>query len=347
MKVAPIHHAFEKQDNTRHIIIDCGYLDKLYAHDTYRQLNLPDPVVRYPEPNSAIRRLATRELVGQLRDAIESVEPDHLLVYGDLDSSLAAAIAATGCGLEFTHVEAGLRSYDYFDREETNRLAIDRLATLYVTHSVSAMDALRFEATDGDSILLSASPAVETLFAKIADARATVPETFGLTPGSYCLASLHRYETLRDEERFSRLIGALASLSDHVPVALINYRSTASMIARSFAGIENRVTLIPTLSYLDYLGLLRHASIVVTDSSGLQDETAVLGIPCVTCRTSTHRVQTEELGNRLVGFDPEALVTAAIAAMIPSAYEAKVPAIWHRSAGADIVTFLCRHLTAK
>jgi UDP-N-acetylglucosamine 2-epimerase (non-hydrolysing) len=347
MKVAPIHHALAAREDVHHVIVDCGFLEKLYAHETYTQLKLPDPIVRLGEPKKSSAGETMRELLDQIGRAFDRVEPHHILIYGDLDASLAAAVAAAARGVDFTHVEAGLRSHDYDDREETSRLAIDRLAKYYVTHSLDAVDALRTEVTDGDEILLTASPAIQSLFNNLTRATNRALTAYALDAGTYCLAAIHRHESLRDPERFKQLIQALIKISDILPVVLLNYRSTASLVTQTFSGIDRQLSLVPTMSYLDYLGLLQGARLVVTDASGIHDEASALGIPCVIARKATHRVSPSPSSERrtVAGVETAKLVSAAQKAFESDLIATDVPALWHRAAGQDIAGFLLQHLS--
>lgn len=341
MKAAPIHKALSTRSGVKHVLMDFGYLDKLYAHDTYTQLELPDPVIRYEEPAKSTPRATFAELVRQIAEGIGRLKPDHLLLYGDIDVSVAAAVAAAASGVPYTHVEAGLRSHDFKDHEESNRLLLDRLASFFVTHAVEAVETLRSEVqAGGDDVLLTASPAIETLLTHVDGATDRALDALGLEPSLYCLATIHRRETLRDQERFREIMEGLIGVANSLRVVLLTYRSTREVVDATFSGIEHQVLLAPTMSYLDYVGLLKGARIIITDSSGLQDEAAALGIPSVTCRTTTHRPKASGL-NRLAGHS--AVQIEAIAAELishPSDFLPDLPSLWRRPSGSDIGEFL-------
>jgi UDP-GlcNAc3NAcA epimerase len=247
--------------------------------------------------------------------ALAETEPDWTLVYGDTNSTLAGAQAATAAGVPVAHVEAGLRSGDLSMPEERNRIEVDRLGALLLCPDKRSADTLRGEGVGGRVEVVGDVMYDACLqLAPLARQRSAALRNFGLEPGRYVLATVHREANVRPE-RLARILAGLARLDE--PVLLPAHPRTAGT-ARSEGLSLGHVQISPPLSYLDFAALASQARVIVTDSGGIQKEAYWYGVPCVTARPSTEWVDTVAAGaNVLVDDDPDALVAAVRDARMP------------------------------
>jgi UDP-N-acetylglucosamine 2-epimerase (non-hydrolysing) len=256
-----------------------------------------------------------------------------VVVAGDVNSTLAGALAATQLGLPVAHVEAGLRSFDPTMPEEHNRRLTDHLSALLLTHSESANENLAAEGIPDERVRLVGNTMIDTLLASVDAARElAVWREHGLEAGGYLLATLHRPALVDRPELLARAMAALASVARELPVVFpVHPRTKRNLEA---AGLDTPgVVLTPPLSYLSFLSLEAGAAAVVTDSGGVQEETTALGVPCFTLRDTTERPVTVTHGtNVVVRLDPEAILTipGRLSAGVPAA---EGPPLWDGRAG--------------
>jgi UDP-N-acetylglucosamine 2-epimerase (non-hydrolysing) len=229
-----------------------------------------------------------------------SPRPDLVVVPGDVNSTLAAALVATKLHLPVAHVEAGLRSFDRSMPEEVNRVAVDHVADLLLTPSPDADENLAREGIPAARVRRVGNLMIDTLRRHLPAARArAVPEALGLAPGRFAVLTLHRPSNVDDPEVLRGLLGAVAELARTLPVVFPVHPRTR---ARLPAGTGDGLVLVEPMGYLEFLSLTSAARLVLTDSGGLQEETTALGVPCLTLRENTERPVTCELGtSRLVG----------------------------------------------
>lgn len=276
-----------------------------------------------PKYHLGVREPSHGAMVGRMLEALERVmlaeQPTLVLVYGDTNSTLAGALAASKLHLPIAHVEAGLRSFDRRMPEEINRVVTDHLASLLFCPSDTATRNLRAEGISlgvhvvGDVMLDSLGTAV----ARVRQ-RTETRDAHGLVAGEYVMATLHRAENTDDPVRLREILAALADLNE--PVVLPLHPRTRAAIAREGLEVSDGVRLLAPLGYLDMIQLEQSARVIVTDSGGVQKEAYWLGVPCVTIRDSTEWVETVNTGwNRLVGADRGAIVSAIRSTERPSA----------------------------
>lgn len=246
-------------------------------------------------------------------DLLQAAPPDAVAVLGDVDSTLAATLGATGAGVPVVHVEAGLRSRELERKEETNRRVVDRLADRLYTHSHTATHQLQREGRAAEDIVEVGNVMVDTL---IAMADRTCPPEFDPIPTTFGLVTLHRPELVEHPELLNPVLDALAILADDVPLLFPTHPRTADRIAELRWTPSPGLTLLPPLLYSRFAWLLRRARVVITDSGGVQEEAAFLGRPCLTVRPDTERpVTTTDGTNEVVGRDPKRLLAAARASL--------------------------------
>ncbi len=309
IKSAPLSVAL-REAGIEEIVLHTGqHYDRLLSQVFFDELELEPPNfsldLRTADPES-------------MRPPIESVlrenRPDWVLVYGDTNSTLAGALAASELGFPVAHVEAGLRSGDISMPEEQNRIRVDRLAQLLLAPDTRSEAILRDEAVPGHIELVGDVMADATRqLAPIARARSHVLDRLELDPGSYVVATVHR-EANTAQPRLGRIAEGLSRLAGPV-VFPVHPRTRKALEAE---GLEPAVRTVEPLGYLDFAALASQARVIVTDSGGLQKEAYWYGVPCVTLRPSTEWVDTVEVGaNELVDDDPDRLVEAVTRARMP------------------------------
>jgi UDP-N-acetylglucosamine 2-epimerase len=248
----------------------------------------------------------------RIAETLRRERPDWALVYGDTNSTLAGALAARDTGIQLAHVEAGLRSGDLSMPEERNRIEVDRVATVLFCPDERSSEILAAEGVSGRREVVGDVMYDACLtFEPIARSRSSALERFGVEPGRYLLATVHREANVRPE-RLARIVDGLNRLNE--PIVFPAHPRTRAAIS----GLEPHVQLTEPLGYLDLAALASQARVVLTDSGGLQKEAYWYGVPCVTLRPSTEWVDTVEVGaNVLVDDDPDAIAAAVAGAQMP------------------------------
>ena len=335
-KLAPVHRACRAAGFTQ-IVVDTGqHYDDVMAGSFLRDLGLPDPDVRLGV-GSASHAVQTARIMERLEPVLEAERPDWVVVYGDVNSTLAASVVAAKLapttGVRTAHVEAGLRSGDRGMPEEINRLVTDRLADLLLTPSRDVHATLAAEGESPDKIVFVGNVMIDTLLHSLTRARETrYRESQGLAAGEAVLVTLHRPSNVDDEQRLGAIASALARVAEERPVIFPAHPRTRGRI-QAF-GLEQafgKVMLVEPVPYLQLLDLEADAHCVVTDSGGLQEETTALGVPCFTLRDNTERPVTVTEGTNQLVRDP-GTVPALVAAATPLA---KRPAEFRRPDGWD------------
>jgi UDP-N-acetylglucosamine 2-epimerase len=296
------------------LIVNTGqHYDDELSRVFFEELDVPAPALELGIGDGSSTSQTWRMLQA-LEPALEELEPDMVLVYGDTNSTLAGALAAAQRRVPVAHVEAGMRSFDRAMPEELNRVLTDHASDLLLCSTETAVANLEREDVAGDVRLVGDAMADVTLaFAPVAEERSRALEEHGLTPGEFLVATAHRAGNVDDPQRLARLVELLEALP--LPTVLpLHPRTRARLVA---AGLLERLEraprlrLAPPLGYLDFLTLARHARAVLTDSGGVQKEAYLLGTPCVTLRNTTEWVETVDAGwNVLVDLDTEAALSA-------------------------------------
>jgi UDP-N-acetylglucosamine 2-epimerase (non-hydrolysing) len=280
----------------------------------FQELGLPAPEVNL-EVGSGSQAYQIGAIVSGMEPILERERPDWVLVEGDTSSVLAAALAANKLGRRVGHVEAGLRSYDRRMPEEINRILTDHLSDALFAPTEHARGILLGEAVAESRIHVTGNTVVDELLLQRPRAeRPGLLERFGVQPGAYALATVHRAENTDDPERLRGIFRGLADSAHALGLtvlAALHPRTTARLGQLGMV-VTGAVRALPPLSYLDFLGLHTRAALVLTDSGGLQEEACTLRVPCVTLRDNTERPESVEVGaNRLAGAEPERIVECA------------------------------------
>jgi len=277
-----------------------------------------------------------------LEELMLDVEPDRVVVYGDVNSTLAAALVAAKLHVPVAHVEAGLRSFDRSMPEEINRVVTDVLSNLHFTTSPEAAENLVNEGISLSSVHFVGNSMIDTLtrFRELFDVDRN-RRRFRLN-ADYAVATVHRPSNVDDEQAAERLVRAFDMVSPEIPILIpLHPRGRKNLEAAGLGDLPG-VTVCEPLGYLDFMALLSGARLVMTDSGGIQEETTVLGVPCLTLRDNTERPITVTMGtNKLVGTDPEFIHKSAVE-VLQDPPRGQTPALWDGSAGRRIAEILRR-----
>lgn len=349
MKVAPIVAAMKRHPSKfAPVVVHTGqHYDRQMSEAFFADLDLPEPDVHLGV-GSASHATQTAAVMERFESVVLQEKPDWVLVVGDVNSTLACALVGVKLGVKVAHVEAGLRSRDRTMPEEINRLLTDQIADLLFTPSSDADENLRAEGIPEERICLVGNIMIDSLFLNLERSTASaIRENLGVADADYAVMTLHRPSNVDDRATLTRILEALEEIAQRVPVVFPMHPRTRKAIgAFGFAGrIERAKGLRPIdpLGYLDFLRLFSGARLVLTDSGGLQEETTVLGIPCLTLRENTERPITVRLGtNTIVGTDPLRITTEAFAAFDRARGKntLRVPPLWDGHTAERIVAAL-------
>jgi UDP-N-acetylglucosamine 2-epimerase (non-hydrolysing) len=347
MKLAPVARALAVRGTVTHVIVHTGqHYDAGMSAAFFDDLAIPLPDHNL-EVGSGPHGVQTGLIMQRLEPLLAELRPDTVLVYGDVNSTMAAALVAAKLGIGVGHVEAGLRSRDWTMPEEINRVVTDRVADLLFAPSRDAVESLRAEGVPPERIHFVGNVMIDTLCWTLPRAQALDPAgRRGLAPGGYAVATLHRPSNVDDPATLRELVATLAELGRRVPVVFpIHPRTRARLLEFGVdgrGGGEDGLRLCEPLGYVEMLGLVAAAAVVVTDSGGLQEETTYLGIPCLTVRPNTERPVTCLHGtNRLVPTDQKTILAAASRALARRAPARPVLERWDGRAAERIVSVLC------
>ena len=341
MKIAPVMQAFARSGEATQTLVHTGqHYDEELSKYFFEDLALPRPDVDLGV-GSASHAVQTARVMIALEPVLTRVQPDWVFTVGDVNSTVAAALVAAKLGIRVAHVEAGLRSGDWSMPEEINRVVTDRLSDLLFTTEASADENLRAEGVPEHRIHFVGNVMIDTLLQHRERAlELGVHEGMDLERGRYILVTLHRPSNVDDPDRLASLLNALGELTAGTghPVVLPLHPRTSERVRR--LGLEHLLAplhVLPPLRYLEFLGLMAAAGLVVTDSGGIQEETTVLGVPCITVRPNTERPATITHGtNRLYDGDPSGLLDEARSALL-EVRDGRIPPLWDGHAAERIV----------
>jgi UDP-N-acetylglucosamine 2-epimerase (non-hydrolysing) len=316
------------------VLVHTGqHYDRMVNDVFFEELPLPTPHVQL-EVGSGRHGAQTARALAALEETFLELQPDLVVVPGDINSTLAGALAAAKLQIPVCHLESGLRSFDWSMPEEHNRRVADVLSSLLLTHSEDANRNLAAEGVDPDRVRFVGNTMIDTLFATVGKARALEAcREHGLSRRGYILVTLHRPALVDDPALLRRTMTALEAVAREIPILFPVHPRTAARLRD--LGLDDRpsIVLAEPQPYAQFLSLEADAAGVVTDSGGVQEETTALGIPCLTLRDNTERPVTVTHGtNHVLGLDPERL--AAIPRLIGTPRPHLVPPLWDGRAGA-------------
>jgi UDP-N-acetylglucosamine 2-epimerase (non-hydrolysing) len=335
VKVAPLFHALAARPDVAPSLLHTGqHYDWALSRAFIERLGLPEPD-RYLGVGSGSHAEQTAGVLVGVERALQDLRPDALVVAGDVNSTLGAALAAAKARCPLAHLEAGLRSRDWTMPEEVNRAVTDRVADLLLCPSSDAVENLRHEGVEPERTALVGNTMIDSLFELLPAARrAHRPESLGLQPERYVLVTLHRPALVDEPSRLGAVLRVLRRIAGELPVVFpMHPRTRARVEERDSAALDGLMAL-PPIDYLEFIALEASARLVITDSGGVQEETSALGVPCLTYRSSTERPVTVELGtNRVVGVDADALANAAREALSRERPAPSQIPLWDGAAG--------------
>ncbi len=332
MKVAPVYAELESRGAVEQRLVHTGqHYDRDVNDVFFAELPLPEPHEQLAV-GSGLHGAQTGRALAELERVFLEWEPDFVVVPGDVNSTLAGALAAVKLGVPVCHLEAGLRSFDRTMPEEHNRRLTDHLSSLLLTHSEEAHANLEAEGISGNGVVFVGNTMIDTLLANVDKARELAAwRDFGLAQREYVLVTLHRPALVDDPTLIVETLLALERLAEQIPVLFPVHPRTRARLET--AGVlPERVQLVAPLGYSTFLSLQTGAAAVVTDSGGVQEETTALGIPCFTLRANTERPVTVTHGTNVVlGLDPRRI--AEIPARLAAPRKNVVPPFWDGRAG--------------
>ncbi len=346
MKVAPVMKALEKKDGIQQILIHTGQHYDINMSDIFfQQLGIPAPDINL-EVGSGSHALQTSQIMSRIETLLIEEKPDLVLVPGDVNSTMAAAIVCAKLRIPIGHIEAGLRSFDRNMPEEINRLITDQIADFLFTPSADGDKNLLREGIAPEKIHLVGNVMIDTLVRLLPRALARwsyVGSSLQIQEKKYCLVTLHRPSNVDDSSILLKIMATLEELSrDIIMVFPLHPRTRQQLKQMGLHADKKTLRIIEPLGYLDFLVLQNNAKLVITDSGGIQEETTYLGIPCLTVRENTERPVTVTLGtNILVGQNIERLKHEAFRILNNDVKAGVIPPLWDGNASDRIADIIC------
>lgn len=345
MKIAPLMRAYRGHERIQPLLVHTGqHYDEKMSDLFFRQLQIPEPDINL-EVGSGSHAAQTAEIMKRFEPVMLEHKPDWVVVVGDVNSTIACALVAVKLGARVAHVEAGLRSFDRTMPEEINRLLTDAISDLLLVSEPSGVENLRAEGVAADKVAFVGNVMIDTLLASRARAEQSgVLAELGIARGQYNVLTLHRPSNVDDAAVFGRLLDALEPIQRDLPIIFPVHPRTVANLGK--LGLMPRVQamgmrLVEPLGYLDFLKLTANARVVLTDSGGIQEETTILGVWCLTLRENTERPVTLTQGtNTLCGTDPTKIVEAYRRCRAATAAGGRVPEKWDGKAAERIAELL-------
>lgn len=360
MKIAPVMRAMNsgKHDMSAILLHTGQHYDAAMKQSFFDQLAIPEPDIDLGV-GSGSHAVQTAEVMSSFEPVLDRVRPKAVIVVGDVNSTIACALVAAKKDIPVFHIEAGLRSYDRKMPEEINRVLTDQISDCLFTTERSAKDNLLREGIEEHRIHFVGNVMIDTLRYNL-DRAKLLAETFtdnGLADkissfeGRYGLLTLHRPSNVDDPATLERLLKVLHEISEKIPLVFPIHPRTHKCIKN--AGLEglinsSRIQVLPPVGYLEMLGLMKDANVVLTDSGGIQEETTSLGVPCVTLRENTERPITVDQGtNTIVGTDEHAIMTTVDDILSTGGKAGRLPELWDGRAAERIADIIFHWTTER
>jgi len=367
MKIAPLLREMRKHPEIVPLLIHTGqHYDVKMAGQFFHDLQIPEPDVSL-EVGSGSHAYQTAEVMKRLEPVLQDIRPDVVVVVGDVNSTMAAALTATKLQIPVAHVEAGLRSFDRGMPEEINRLVTDAVSDYLFVSEESGQENLLREGVDKDKIFFVGNVMIDSLEAcRLLWERSNICSRLNLKKREYGVITLHRPANVDNPETLRGLVEALAKISTQLPLVFPTHPRTRARLKEFnleeyFTDLsmdsalggrsstvnrqDSRLCCLDPLGYLDFMSLMAHARLVLTDSGGLQEETTVLGVPCLTLRENTERPVTVTHGtNRLVGVSAARIIDETLKILSSSQSASSSPPLWDGKTARRIVSVLKEQL---
>lgn len=349
IKIAPIMSAY-RQTDLKPVLIHTGqHYDERMSNLFFRELEIPEPDLNLGV-GSGSHAVQTAQTMIRFEEVLLQHKPQAVLVVGDVNSTIACGLVAVKMGIKLIHVEAGLRSFDRSMPEEVNRMLTDRISDLLFCTEQSGVDNLASEGTPADRVHLVGNVMIDTLRKNLRKAEESrVLQDLELIDRGYAVLTLHRPSNVDDPVTLGRLLDVIDIIQRDMPVVFpIHPRTRKNLMESGLAARlkgMSALKLVDPVGYLDFLKLMSSAQIVLTDSGGIQEETTILKVPCLTLRNTTERPITAEIGSSyLVGNDPEKILSVYRDIRAGRAREPKIPPLWDGQAAKRIVDVLVTEL---
>lgn len=360
MKIAPLIKAMRKHQDLTPMLIHTGqHYDVGMAKQFFEDLQMPQPDVSL-EVGSASHAVQTAEVMKRLEPVLEQERPDLVLVVGDVNSTVAAALTAVKLHIAVAHVEAGLRSFDRSMPEEINRIVTDAIADYLFVTEESGLQNLLSEGVDKNKMFMVGNVMIDSLEASRRSwERSTIHAQLNVTRQRYGVVTLHRPANVDSPVVLEGVIRALLEVARHQPMIFPVHPRTRRCL-EAMQGLQSSLHFgtqsmsdpglycLEPLGYLDFMALVAGANVILTDSGGIQEETTALGIPCLTLRDNTERPVTVTHGtNRLIGTSPAKIVQEALRVIHTPPPRTAPPPLWDGKASERIVAILRERLNAR
>ena len=349
MKVAPLHRAFQEAGIDSLIVHTGQHYDEKMSDIFFEQLEMPEPDV-YLGVGSGSHAEQTARIMTAFEKVVEDEEPDLVLVVGDVNSTVACSLVATKMHIPVAHVEAGLRSGDRRMPEEVNRIVTDSIADFLFVTEESGVENLKGEGVPDEKVAFVGNVMIDALVAfRTKAAETSILEDLDVDAGAYVAMTMHRPSNVDNRQGVEALLATIQRVAESYPVVFPMHPRTANRfdefgLADEVENTEN-LTVLEPLGYLEFLRLMEHAGVVVTDSGGIQEETTFLQVPCLTLRDSTERPITVEQGtNELMPLDAEKVAARVEELMQREKSKGRVPPLWDGKASERVVETLAAAL---
>lgn len=342
IKIAPVQNAFQPyKDKVRHLICHTGqHFDKNMSDVFFKELNMPEPDYNLGISGGS-HAVQTAQIMIEFEKVLEKEKPDLVIVPGDVNSTLAASLVASKLGIPVAHVESGLRSFDRGMPEEINRILTDVIADLLFVSEPSGLKNLSHEGIDEKHVFLVGNVMIDSLvnYLPLID-KIDIAKSFNLKPGNYTLVTLHRPSNVDEMDKLKDYLDILNRVAAIQPVIFPVHPRTRASIQKF--GLDRHLDpslhIIDPVGYIDFIALIKNASLIITDSGGIQEESTFLGVQCITCRENTERPVTVEIGtNHLVGTDPSAIYSKTAEILGGKIKKGRVPDLWDGKTSERIV----------
>ncbi|MFA6550667.1 MAG: UDP-N-acetylglucosamine 2-epimerase (non-hydrolyzing) [Candidatus Gracilibacteria bacterium] len=347
MKIAPIMRAFNNNGRFTTLLVHTGqHYDEKMSKSFFDELEIPKPDVNL-EVGSGSHAVQTAEVMKRFEPVVLDFKPDYVLVVGDVNSTIACGLVAVKLGVKLIHVEAGLRSFDRTMPEEINRVLTDAISDLLFVTEQSGIDNLKNEGANSDKVHFVGNVMIDTLLANKEKAEnSDILEKLNLEKKKYAVITLHRPSNVDDMDNLSKIISAFEVIQNNLKLVFpIHPRTKKNMEntgLKARVDAMNNLILLEPVGYLDFLKLTANAAIVITDSGGIQEETTILGVPCMTLRENTERPVTVTEGtNCLVHIETEDILKHyKVIKASNFVTNGRIPKFWDGNAADRIVKIL-------
>ena len=341
MKMAPIIKSLEHSGKNVIIVHTGQHYDANMSGTIIKNLDIKNPDYHLGEMKGSHAQQTAKIMIG-FEDICKVEGPDIVIVAGDVNSTVACAMVAAKMHIKIAHVESGLRSFDKTMPEEINRIVTDHISDFLFTTEISANVNLKNEGIADDKVFFVGNCMIDSLLQYITIAKENAPwKEYGFSGKDYILMTLHRPSNVDLKRKLKEILDMVSQISEDIPILFSAHPRTANNIKKFDLKIPKTIRVIPPKGYIDFLGLADNAKLVLTDSGGIQEETTVLGVPCVTIRTNTERPITVDKGtNILAGTNPSEILSIIRKILKGDSKNGVIPELWDGKAAIRISDIL-------